>query len=595
MYSVGNAFHEAAQGSNRQIVVRTTFDDEVVVGGDYIQSVTINGSVNSGNDLTIGNTCSRQLTLNMFMPDDLTPAFIKSAKIFIEVGFLSVTNKLNALDTQLYVDQILGYLYQSEHTDDLTFSVQDGVLSVQSNESSLSFTLDGNEVIVTDSAQDVANATFWLPMGVYYVDKVQTRNDYMSVSITAFDGMALIEKITSDFSGLRTEPTAPEAIEVIAEAVGVECEIPAGLPNANVGITRTAYTKTSYRNALGLFASFLGGNAMFTREGKLTVKPYAQADYNISRDQQYMGGLTRTNDDALVIQSVTCSNADNLSDSRQSLSFNFGYWNSATNKFVKDFLPPYNYACFYSQLLPVVPGQKYTLTRTATDKQDSHIYFFGYTNNHHSIPKYQRLDDTNDFIQNYTPMSYNAKSITIQLDPTVTDIRYIRILAYNVNYTTTYPGGNPWYTMSNHYTFQKAETGDIQIGAGYGISFVNPLIYNTELLQPIYDYYNGFSYLPCSVKYRGNPALDSGDIITVEDKSGDPVNVFISSQVFKISGGMNSTIQSIGIPDAETSVSAAARYSSNTSSPTAKSDSQQAQINDLIARVTALEGQINSN
>ena len=592
MYSVGNAFHEAAQGNNRQIVVRATFDDDVIVGGNYIQSMTINDSANSGNNLTIGNTCSRQLTLNMYKPDDLTPAFIKSAKIFIEVGFLSVTNKLNALDTQLYVDQILGYLYQSEHTDDLTFSVQDGILSVQSSEDSLSFSLDGNEVTVTDSSQDVANATFWLPMGVYYVDKVQTRNDYMSMSITAFDGMALIDKITADFSGLRTEPTAAEAIEVIAEAVGLECEIPAGLPNANVGITRTAYTKTSYRNALGLFASFLGGNALFNREGKLTVKPYSTADYNISRDQQYMGGLARTNDDALVIQSVTCESSEQSSDLRQNLRFSFGYWDTIQRKFIADFSPPYNTACFYSQLLPVIPGQKYTLTRTSAEKVGSSVHFFGYTNNHHNLPKYE---DDHVFIQNYSPISYNEKSLEIQLDPSITDIRYIRVLCYNVNYSTSYPGGFAYYTMPNHYTLTKDETGNIQIGAGYGISFVNPLIYNTELLQPIYDYYNGFSYLPCSVKYRGNPALDSGDIITVEDKSGDPVNVFISSQVFKISGGMNSTIQSIGIPDAETSVSSAARYSSNISSPTAKSDSQQAQINDLIARVTALEGQINSN
>ena len=75
--------------------------------------------------------------------------------------------------------------------------------------------------------------------------KADSKDEYRSVSITAFDGMALIEHIDSNYSqsDLRNEPTAPEAIQAIATTIGVETDIPAGLPNEH--IVRTAYAKTA--------------------------------------------------------------------------------------------------------------------------------------------------------------------------------------------------------------------------------------------------------------------------------------------------------------------------------------------------------------
>lgn len=591
MYQVGNAFHEAARGNNRQIVVRATFDDNIVVDGSYIQNLTITDAVNNGTSLTLGNTCSKTLTLNMYMPNTLTAAQIRSAKIFIEIGFLSVTSKLNALDTQLYVDEILGYLYQNDNTDGLTFSLSNGNLIVQSEDESISVTLRGNKVVADDSAQNIAQSTFWLPMGVFYVDKAVTQNDYLSISITAYDGMALIDQITENFSGVgRTEPTAPELIEEIASAAGVACSIPSGLPNANVGVTRTAYVSTSYRNTLGYFASFLGCNATFTRTGALTVKPYAAASFNILRTQQYIGGLTKTNDDALTIRSVSCQSAEKASELSQKLYFSFGYWDESQLKFVNDFLRnlPRERACFYSGLIPVIPGKKYTLTRTNTDLSTSVIHVFGYVANHHGLAKYR--EDESEFIDNYQSMSYESRSMDIQLKSTVTDVRYIRICVIDANYRTETAGASEHYLMSNSYTLTRESTENIQLGAGYGISFISPLIYNAELLQPIYNYYNGVSYLPCSVKYRGDPSIDAGDIITVEDRSGQPVNIVVASQEYKISGGMNCTITSSGSSDSDSSVSAAARYSGGVASPSSVTEKLQARINDLEARVSALEG-----
>ena len=175
MYPVGELFNQAAKGFSRQVVIRATFNDSVVVTGDYLQSITVKNIINAGDALTIGNTCSNQLDLAMYMPDTLTPNDIREAKIFLEIGFLNVTSALNAIDTQLYVNEILGYLYEETGQDGFQFLVQDGELIAESQPIGIAVTREGNQVVVSDTAANVANATFWLPFGVFYVDKADSK------------------------------------------------------------------------------------------------------------------------------------------------------------------------------------------------------------------------------------------------------------------------------------------------------------------------------------------------------------------------------------------------------------------------------------
>ena len=96
-------------------------------------------------------------------------------------------------------------------------------------------------------------------------------------------------------------------------------------------------------------------------------------------------------------------------------------------------------------------------------------------------------------------------------------------------------------------------------------------------------------YLPLTIKYRGNPALDAGDIIQVENRNSQIVNAIITAQTFKISGGMNATITSSGKVNSEVAAGSANRYGA-AASPTNVNQRMQMQIDDLIERVTRLEG-----
>lgn len=80
---------------------------------------------------------------------------------------------------------------------------------------------------------------------------------------------------------------------------------------------------------------------------------------------------------------------------------------------------------------------------------------------------------------------------------------------------------------------------------GTVISFENPYITDT-MADSVYADFNNLTYTPCQVKWRGNPAVQSGDIVSVLDKDGVPHNVLVMSQSIKIGGGLNSTIDCKG-------------------------------------------------
>ena len=80
---------------------------------------------------------------------------------------------------------------------------------------------------------------------------------------------------------------------------------------------------------------------------------------------------------------------------------------------------------------------------------------------------------------------------------------------------------------------------------GTNINFENPYI-TEEMADDIYTEINNFTYAPCQVKWRGNPAIQAGDIVQVIDKDYVPHNVLIMAQTLKIGSGCNATINCYG-------------------------------------------------
>lgn len=80
---------------------------------------------------------------------------------------------------------------------------------------------------------------------------------------------------------------------------------------------------------------------------------------------------------------------------------------------------------------------------------------------------------------------------------------------------------------------------------GIGINFENPYM-TSAMADAIYSKINGMSFTPCTIKWRGNPALQAGDILQVFDKDSVPHTVLVMSQNLKVSGGCMASLECKG-------------------------------------------------
>ena len=98
------------------------------------------------------------------------------------------------------------------------------------------------------------------------------------------------------------------------------------------------------------------------------------------------------------------------------------------------------------------------------------------------------------------------------------------------------------------------EGNEMTAGTGTGISFENPFM-SQEILDEIHAKIGTPSFTPMQVKWRGNPAIEAGDIVSVEDRNGTPRTVYVMEQTLKIGSGMHSEIKCFGSSDEEISFS----------------------------------------
>lgn len=176
------------------------------------------------------------------------------------------------------------------------------------------------------------------------------------------------------------------------------------------------------------------------------------------------------------------------------------------------------------------------------------------------------LDRTNDTLKMTSVIGQDATQLTI------TD-------------STTYIDGmgeQPSFTISS----LQATTGtDVYtFGSGQGIEISNPYITNAQA-SAIYNSMEGFSYLPIRLEFRGNPAIDPGDVLTLT-AGGKNTKIVAMRIRSTFNGGFKSTIDCYG--NTET-------YYAMSESPTGTRITQAENMIRLeAARATAAEGSLSS-
>ena len=88
-----------------------------------------------------------------------------------------------------------------------------------------------------------------------------------------------------------------------------------------------------------------------------------------------------------------------------------------------------------------------------------------------------------------------------------------------------------------HSLLTGTDSNPISVGAGKGITTINPYM-TAEVAETVFAEINGKTMRPCTVKWRGNPAVEAGDIVSVTDSGKNALNVYVMDQSLHVKGGM---------------------------------------------------------
>lgn len=109
-------------------------------------------------------------------------------------------------------------------------------------------------------------------------------------------------------------------------------------------------------------------------------------------------------------------------------------------------------------------------------------------------------------------------------------------------------------TTDDAFTIHSLLTGTdskpISVGAGKGITTINPYM-TAEVAETVFAEINGKTMRPCAVKWRGNPAVEAGDIISVTGGSGENLTAYVMELKTQIKGGMSADLTCYGPSDTD--------------------------------------------
>lgn len=392
-----------------------------------------------------------------------------------------------------------------------------GVMLGTANSASLSFSIrepkvmDYTDLVVkAESGIMLPNGTIeWIPLGTFYVTECSTSDNYRTVDLTCADGMYLM---SGEYISELTYPAlVKDVAHEIAEQAGIELVDMQTWANVYV---RKKPEDMTLRNAIGCVAGCCGRVARFNRYGALELIWYKDTDAVISLRQQYMGGLTKLNDQPLDIAfNVTGEqeryNIEVITNDNGNVIANPGY-DVLENETVK---------------LSIVTFYGYQLsTITATTSTGAHITLWRNADG-----------DEYTFIQPDSDVTINA----VFVESGSTSVQAISDISEVAVQNDGIPQGNK----------SRSEN------ATTTIEYTNPMI-TAKTMADVSALVEGVSYMPLRVKYRGNPAYEVGDIISVEDKDGSYHQALIIDQTMIFGGGMNTTITCPGRTEKQANFSA---------------------------------------
>lgn len=491
MYELKDNVMKAYSSESREIGVRATFNDKIVITGENIKSYSITDSVGGTDSLSLGNACSKRLEMSILVPPELTG--IEAAKVQVEIGI------------------------------------------------------------------DVDGTIEYTPLGLFYVDEVETSDDYKNVKITAYD---LIYKIEKDSKKKYTcgctssTVTALDVIDDICNQAGVAFDRKLGW-----GYDSREYADTQWVEEFDfdnldnqvITASWKPINfdkktfsiaVTITNNVELTATDLNKLSANII--VSYKDGKTDTFNPVLKLIEYDYSGnqvASNLKFSTELVKVESHLWDEVTT--VKVFLYGYEnitgnfkrgFDLIYfgsTSLLNIVNGSMRMNKNLLGNYSQREV--LGY------MAGVLGCNAVTDRKGNVTLKAFENSNFKIPLEQQfMNGVSKVVATPLSIDYITTGASSE-----------ENDNSNIVTVGEGaFGFNFENPFLsplssLNYQLaVQNIYDKYQGMTLTSCTVSYRGNPAVDCGDIVQIENPDGSYSNVFVLNQTLSVTGGFTENIDS---------------------------------------------------
>ena len=260
MYNVSTAFHAAFADYGREIKAKVIFNGQTELDGEYVQEITATPAFDSSDGISIGSSCSGRCKIRIYKPDE--PLRLSGGYFVPYIGIYKGGGDTSAVA---------------------------GVA------------VAGKAVVGTSGGS--ADGVEYVPLGRYYIPADGIEDLKHSWDITGYDQMA---SLTEQYTPQIEFPATPDAMltDLCAQS---------GLTAPTVtfpDMTIESVFDGTIRQQLGWLAGLCGQSAHFDRDGNLVFKWYENTTFQVSREQQYMSGMTRTSDGLYTVSSLTTGTED---------------------------------------------------------------------------------------------------------------------------------------------------------------------------------------------------------------------------------------------------------------------------------------------
>lgn len=494
MYKLTDEVLQAYSSESREISVRATFNNNIVITGENIKSYTITDSVGGTESLSLGNACSKRLEMSILVPPELTS--IEAAKVEVEVGI------------------------------------------------------------------DINGTMNYTPLGVFYVDEVTTNDNYKTVDVTAYDAMYKIDETLGDKYTCKCSNTRISALTVIKDVcnqAGVAFDEKEdwqyyGYDRADVGWvqevdfetleTQMSCTYTPTNNLV--YAEGFG--IVITNDTEITEEDLAKLTVKVS--VTYYGGTTKE-----FTPTISLANYDSsgqlIASSTTIATDVIETGISATGSFITEIaIYVDGFGNISGDLARGFYGYCFKMG-TTLNLVNEDMLFYGLsgttveTSARNMIGYMAGVLGCNAIINregNLTLKPFEQTNIKIPLEQ-----QFMNGVSKTVEADLTID-----YITTGAASEDNSSSNVIIIGSGaFGLNFENPyltpsvscsVVTAQQAVQNIFDKYQGTTLIACTVSHRGNPAIDCGDIVQIENEDGTYSNVFVLNQTLSVTGGLSADI-----------------------------------------------------